>query len=349
MACVKERIQKVLANAGIASRRAVEEMVRDGRIWVNGERLTELPILIDPEVDHVDVDDERIKLTSPSTARRFYIIMNKPRGVYSTNVAQGEQKRAIDLLPPAFRARVYPVGRLDADSKGLLLLTNDGELTNHLTHPRYGVAKTYRAVVQGFIETETVERLSQGVWLADRRRHKGFKATPGSVKIVKRTRQHSLLEITLHQGHNRQVRRMLAAEGHKVRELTRIRLGPLTLDGLKPGQSRPLSAQELRQLLKVAHQASEKGGSSDSPPRRRKSSGTKVRTGQSSTVKPHSNKPSAARPRPSKSPTAQRRQGKVSGFQTRQGKPSVAPSRSGKSPAAKSRSGKSSSRKPRRS
>src|SRR3954467_14648255 len=127
---MKERIQKILANAGVASRRNVEEMILHGRVAVNGRVVTKLPILIDPAKDKVSVDDEPVKLRGSGAEKRVYILMNKPRGVYSTNVAQGEQTRAIDLLPPEFAHRVYPVGRLDSESRGLLLLTNDGELTN---------------------------------------------------------------------------------------------------------------------------------------------------------------------------------------------------------------------------
>jgi len=157
--------------------------------------------------------------------------MNKPRGVYSTNVAQGAQTRAIDLLPPDFAARVYPVGRLDAESKGLLLLTNDGDLTNRLTHPRYGVPKTYRAVIDGFVDPRTVQELEKGVWMADKS-GQGFKTGRSQIKIAKRSRDRSTLEITVREGRNRQVRRMLANLGHKVRDLTRIKMGPLTLKGL---------------------------------------------------------------------------------------------------------------------
>jgi 23S rRNA pseudouridine2605 synthase len=179
----------------------------------------------------------------------MYVLMNKPKGVYSTNVAQGEQMRAIDLLPPNF-PRVYPVGRLDADSKGLLLLTNDGELTNRLTHPRFGVAKSYRAVVDGYVHGDTLEELKRGIWLADP--HKGgFKTGRTQLRIVKRSRNQTILEITIREGRNRQVRRMLARVGHKVRDLTRTRMGPLTLEGLAPGQSRLLTQRELRELLKL--------------------------------------------------------------------------------------------------
>jgi 23S rRNA pseudouridine2605 synthase len=249
---MKERIQKVLANAGVASRRAVEEMIQQGRVAVNGRVMTELPILIDPQRDKVTVDDEPIKLKGKEAERRVYLLMNKPKGVYSTNVAQGEQTRAIDLLPPDFRERVYPVGRLDAESRGLLLLTNDGELTNQLTHPRYGVAKTYKATVDGFVSPRVVEELSAGVWLADPKSGKGFKTGRSRIKIVKRTRDKSVLEITIREGRNRMVRRMLANAGHKVRDLTRIRMGPLTLHGLDPGDVRTLTPREVRALKSLA-------------------------------------------------------------------------------------------------
>jgi 23S rRNA pseudouridine2605 synthase len=212
----------------------------------------------------VTVDDEPVKLkprgggggsggraggkSSGPAGKRLYLLMNKPKGVYSTNVAQGAQVRAIDLLPPNLPGRVYPVGRLDAESKGLLLLTNDGELTNRLTHPRYGVAKTYRAVVDGFVRPEITEELQKGVWLADTRSGQGFKTGRSRIKIVKRSRDKSILEITIREGRNRQVRRMLAQLGHKVRDLTRIRMGPLTLDGLPTGHVRPLTSREVREL-----------------------------------------------------------------------------------------------------
>ncbi len=251
---MKERIHKLLANAGVASRRTVEEMVRQGRIAVNGKVRTELPIMVDPAKDKVVVDDEPVKFKVGATGKpagRHYFLLNKPRGVYSTNVAQGAQTRAIDLLPPEFTGRVYPVGRLDAESRGLLLLTNDGDLTNELTHPRYGVAKTYRATVDGLIDAETLHQLETGIWLADPA-GKGFKTGRSRIKIVKRMREKTILEVTIREGRNRQVRRMLANVGHKVRDLMRIRMGPLTLDGLAPGQVRTLTPREVKALRKLA-------------------------------------------------------------------------------------------------
>jgi 23S rRNA pseudouridine2605 synthase len=254
---MKERIQKLLANAGVDSRRNVEQMVLDGRVAVNGKTVRELPILVDPDKDRVEVDGERIRLRERVAAKRFYIVMNKPKGVYTTNVAQGEQVRAIDVLGPGFPGRVYPVGRLDADSKGLLLLTNDGDLTNRLTHPRYGVAKTYRAVVEGYVDPEGLEQLEKGIWLADKE-GRGFKTGRSRIRVVKRMREKSVLEITIREGRNRQVRRMLASVGHKVKELTRIKMGPLTLEGLAPGQFRPLTPREVKELQRLARGDREK-------------------------------------------------------------------------------------------
>src|SRR5436305_5287448 len=142
-------------------------MIRQGRVGVNGRVVTELPVLVDPAKDKIEVDGEPVRLRGKHASRRLYFVMNKPKGVYSTNVAQGEQTRAIDLLPPDLPGRVYPVGRLDAESKGLLLLTNDGELTNRLTHPRYGVPKTYRAIVDGRVNPTSLKEIEAGVWLAD--------------------------------------------------------------------------------------------------------------------------------------------------------------------------------------
>ena len=255
---MKERIQKLLAAAGVASRRNVEEMIRQGRVAVNGKVMTDLPILIDPTHDKVMVDDEPVRLRGREASERVYLLMNKPKGVYSTNVAQGEQVRAIDLLPPDFRARVYPVGRLDAESKGILLLTNDGELTNQLTHPRYGVAKTYRAIVDGWVKPETVQEMQNGVWLADPKSKQGFRTGRSRIEVVKRLRGKTVLDVTIREGRNRQVRRMMAKLGHKVRDLTRVKMGPLTLEGLKPGAVRALSRREVEELRKLAlHKSSD--------------------------------------------------------------------------------------------
>jgi len=257
---VKERIQKVLATAGAASRRNIEQMVLDGRVSVNGRTLHKLPVLVDPAIDKVEVDGERIRLRDRVAGKRFYVLLNKPKGVYSTNVAQGEQIRAIDLLGNIFPGRLYPVGQLDAESKGLLLLTNDGDLTNRLTHPRYGIPKTYRAIVDGSVDTREIEKLEQGIWLADRE-GKGYKTGKSSIRVIKRMLEKRVLEITLREGRNREIRRMLAGVGHKVKDLTRVKIGPLTLEGLTPGSFRELTPREVKDLQRLAR--------GDRPPQKR--------------------------------------------------------------------------------
>ncbi|MGC4032839.1 MAG: pseudouridine synthase [Tepidisphaeraceae bacterium] len=246
---MKVRIQKLLADAGVESRRHVEEMVLERRITVNGELVKSLPVMVNPETDEIAIDGQPVKFTAES-AEKIYVIVNKPKGVYCTNVAQGEQKRAIDLLPPEIDRRLYPVGRLDADSRGLLLLTNDGDLTQKLTHPKFGVAKTYTAVVDGFVRPETIERLSEGVWLADPEKG-GFRTSRSFIKVIKKSGKNSVLQITIREGRNRQVRRMLANVGHKVRELTRIKIGPLELGKLKPGGFRVLHKWEVDKLVEA--------------------------------------------------------------------------------------------------
>lgn len=265
---MKERIQKILANAGVASRRAIEEMIRDGRVAVNGKVRTDLPILVDPQADKVTVDQEPVRLKGHDTSKRYYVLMYKPKGVYSTNVAQGAQTRAIDLLPEDFPARLYPVGRLDSESKGLLLLTNDGELTNLLTHPRYGVPKTYRAVVDGWVKDTLIEQMREGVWLAEKEGGKAFKASAKYVRIHKRGRDKSVLDITLKEGRNRQIRRMLARLGHKVRDLTRVKMGPLTLEGLQPGRFRILSPREVKDLRAAVDRQREPKSAKGTRPRK---------------------------------------------------------------------------------
>ena len=260
---VKERIQKVLANYGVDSRRNIEQMILQGRVAVNGRVVTKLPILIDPEKDHVTVDDEAVRLAKSrkgkSPVEKLYFLLNKPKHVYSTNAAQGEQRLAKDLLPPDLPGRVYPVGRLDADSKGLLLMTNDGDLTNLLTHPRYEVPKTYRAEVDGTVTDETIQTLQEGIWLADKE-GKGFKTGKSRIKVIFRGNRQTILELTIREGRNRQVRRMLAKFGHKVRDLMRVKLGPLTLQGVAPGKHRPLTPREVKQLYALAKAGEAKAG-----------------------------------------------------------------------------------------
>ncbi len=241
-----ERLQKILASAGLGSRRECEELILQGRVRVNRKRVDQLPVLVDPDTDKIQVDGRAIRLE-----RKVYYLLNKPKGVLCTQRDPAGRRRAVDLLADV-PERVYPVGRLDADSQGMVLLTNDGELAAGLTHPRYGVPKTYRARVKGRMSGEVLEKLRQGIWLSE------GKTQPARVRLTYRSRDHSALEITLREGRNRQVRRMLAKLGHPVRELTRIRIGRLSLRGLGVGRYRPLQPAEVKALQDLVARSSEK-------------------------------------------------------------------------------------------
>jgi 23S rRNA pseudouridine2605 synthase len=242
------RLQKVLAQVGIASRRVCETMIADGRITVNGEPAG-LGRRVDPATDRIAVDGV------PLSVRPGLVtyLLNKPPGVVSTASDPHGRPTVVDLLPG--EPRVHPVGRLDADSEGLLLLTNDGELTFQLTHPRFGVEKEYLVAVQGRLRPSEVRRLREGVVLDD-----GITA-PARVALV----EPDVARITIHEGRNRQVRRMCAAVGHPVVRLVRTRIGPIADRSLAPGEWRPLSFAEVRSLASAAHAAEVEPAGARSP------------------------------------------------------------------------------------
>jgi 23S rRNA pseudouridine2605 synthase len=245
-----ERLQKILAHAGLGSRRDCEEYISQGRVTVDGQVIRELGTKVDPEKATIAVDGERIQLE-----KMVYYAVNKPKGYVSTNDDPAGRPRVIDLLPEV-PERVYSVGRLDEDSTGLMILTNDGELANRLAHPRYGVEKTYRALVAGLPSSETLAKLTEGIWLSD------GKVRAQHARVVGTQGEAATLELVLAEGKKREIRRMLAKLGHKVMSLTRIALGPIVLKGLSPGEHRPLSAPEIDLLRKAA------AGIRVSPPRR---------------------------------------------------------------------------------
>jgi 23S rRNA pseudouridine2605 synthase len=246
------RLQKVLAEAGVGSRRACEELIETGCVTVNGHVVSELPAWIDPESDHVRVNGRAIRRPEP----HVYLMLFKPRGVVSTNDDPEGRTRAIDLIDHPKRTRLYPVGRLDRESSGLLLMTNDGELANQLTHPRYGVHKIYEVTVAGVLDDEAVEKIERGVFLSDRRtthgKRPGRKTSRSRLKVLKRDRDRTRLLLELREGRNRQVRRMLLEVGHRVKKLRRVQMGPLKLRGLKPGQWRELEPKEIAALRRAA-------------------------------------------------------------------------------------------------
>jgi len=248
-----ERLHKILARAGFGSRRRCEELVVQGRVSVDGELVRVLGTEVDPERQRICVDGEAIRL-----ARPVYLVLNKPRGVLSSSGGTDRAPCAAEFVPPGL-GRVFCVGRLDKESEGLLLLTNDGALTERLTHPRHEVPKTYRALVRGRISAETVDRLRRGVFLAE------GKARATVVRVLRQGPPGSLLEIQLKEGKNRQIRRMLARVGHPVKRLVRTAIGPLKLGRLERGAVRSLKPEEIEALKQAAFgQETGKG-----PPRRR--------------------------------------------------------------------------------
>jgi 23S rRNA pseudouridine2605 synthase len=230
-----ERLQKVLARAGLGSRRTCEELIAAGRVAVNGEPAV-LGRRVQPGRDRVTVDGVAVS----ATGELVTYLLNKPVGVVSTAKDTHGRPTVVDLVPAA--PRVFPVGRLDADSEGLLLLTNDGDLAQRLAHPRHGVDKAYLVEVQGVPSRGALRRLREGVELDD-----GLTA-PAAVRLVQRHGGNAAVEVVVHEGRNRQVRRMLDAVGHPVTRLVRTRIGPLVDPRLAPGEWRLLAHDELRAL-----------------------------------------------------------------------------------------------------
>jgi 23S rRNA pseudouridine2605 synthase len=235
-----DRLQKVLAAAGIGSRRHCEEMILQGRVEVDGATVTELGVKVDPQRQKIYVDGEPLR-----HPRKVYYLVNKPPGVLSTNYDQSGRPRVIDLLP-GFSGHLFTVGRLDQSSEGLILVTNDGELANRLTHPRYGVSKTYHALVAGEFTPSEAEVLTKGVRLAE-----GW-AKAQQVKIRSQRGKSTLLEIVLTEGRNREIRRLLARVGHKVLRLKRVGMASIRLADLAPGEFRRLRTDELAALRQAA-------------------------------------------------------------------------------------------------
>jgi 23S rRNA pseudouridine2605 synthase len=241
------RLQKILSTAGISSRRASEALITEGRVTVNGQTVSELGSKADPDVDDIRVDGRRVKAAST----RRYILMYKPRGYITSRSDPQQRPTVIDLLHTGgVREYVYPVGRLDYESEGLLILTSDGDLAERLMHPSHGVAREYHARVRGVPDRHTLERLSRGVMLD------GRKTAPAEVSVLKvmegASGDDAMLSIAIHEGRNRQVRRMCEAVGHPVVRLKRVRIGPIHDEHIRPGEFRDLSPREVAALKRAA-------------------------------------------------------------------------------------------------
>ena len=239
---MSERVQKILSQWGVASRRQAEQLILSGRVQLNGA-VAHLGQKADLNYDRLEVDGVAIQ---PHDRPSFlYLLLNKPIGVVSTCSDPQKRRTVLDLLPPHLHQGLHPVGRLDVDSTGALLLTNDGELTFHLTHPRYHIPKTYRVVVQGHPSTSVLSQWQQGVVLDDR------VTQPASVEVLERQNERTVLEVVLREGRNRQIRRVAEQLGHSVLHLHRTAIGDLQLTGaatLPPGAYRSLENQEIDSL-----------------------------------------------------------------------------------------------------
>ena len=232
-----QRLQKVLAAAGVGSRRHCEELIREGIVRVNRKVVDELPVFVNPEKDVITVNGKRIH-----EARKVYFLLYKPKKVICTNSDPQGRRRAIDLID--CRERIFCVGRLDADTTGAIMLTNDSELANRLTHPRYELDKTYEVRVKGRMDGEAIEKLKKGVWLAEGRTGKA------RLKVLRRSNSESVIEVIIRQGLNRQIRRSMAKVGYRVKGLRRTKIGRLGLRELRAGQYRELSQAEVTYLRK---------------------------------------------------------------------------------------------------
>ena len=259
------RLQRLLASAGFGSRRQCEELIEMGRVEIDGTIVTQLGTSVDPSLQKVKVDGTLLK-----KQKLVYYAVNKPVGFVTTNRDPQGRPRVIDLVPPS--ERVFPVGRLDRSSEGLLLLTNDGELAQKLTHPKFGVRKIYRVTVAGKVDVESMKKMRQGIYIAE-----GFVRVEGA-KLLKTRSRATEMEIILREGKNREIRRILARLGHKVQTLRRIAVGPLKLGDLPHGAYRVLTHQEVDKLwhsVEIAEQSADQN--TDSKPRgTKKRAGTKI-------------------------------------------------------------------------
>jgi 23S rRNA pseudouridine2605 synthase len=262
------RLQKFLASAGFGSRRACEEYILQGRVTVDGDDVTDLGAKVDPDRQEVRVDGERVR-----PQRKRYYLINKPPGYVSTNRDPRGRPRAIDLVPDK-HARLFTVGRLDENSQGLMLVTNDGDLAERLAHPRYGVPRRYRVQVAGRPTRETLSQLKRGMHFSDGR----FRVH--EVRSVGSKGGSTFLELVLRQGHNREIRRLLARAGHKVIFLQRIGFGPLRLGRLALGKSRPLLPSEIKQLREYSRSPEGAADAKRRPNRQAPDVNRKGRTGR---------------------------------------------------------------------
>lgn len=237
-----ERLQKVLARAGVASRRKAEELIEEGRVRVNDTTVLELGVKVDPEVDEVRVDGKKIRIFSEAHLEKVYLLLNKPPNTLTTTSDDRGRKTVMELISNISGTRLFPVGRLDFDAEGALLLTNDGDLAHRLTHPRFHVPKTYHAKVKGRPTEESLEKIRRGLYLDD------GPTKPAHVEILQDAKVNTWCEITVTEGRNRLIKRMFWRIRHPVMKLIRVEFAGLNVDGMRSGDSRMLTKAEVQQV-----------------------------------------------------------------------------------------------------
>ena len=253
---MEQRLQKLIAAAGIASRRHAEELISSGRVTVNGKIVDALGAKADPETDHIKVNGRLINpLLLPR--EKVYVLLNKPRG-YLSSLSDPKGRPLVTNLVPGALGRLHPVGRLDFNTEGLLLLTNDGDFTNYVTSAGNNIPKVYRVKVKGIPSENAIKRLRSGIRLDD-----GHRTAPAEIRHLEKTKTNAWFEVTLHEGHNQQIRRMFDAVGHSVLKLSRICIGPIGDSKLKPGEWRLLKPGEVRKFYRAGASAGKA-----KPPRR---------------------------------------------------------------------------------
>ena len=290
-----ERLQKVLAAAGIASRRECEKLILEGRVEIDQQIVTKLGTKVDLEEQSVRVDGVPLV-----RSQQVYYMINKPKGVVCTHRDPAGRVRIVDLVPEE-TARMFSVGRLDRESEGLILLTNDGGLAQKLAHPRYGVEKTYHVQVAGLPERTILQRLRDGVQLAE------GKVAVAGVRVKSAHKQSTVLEIRLREGKNREIRRMLASLGHKVQRLKRVGLGPLKLGKLPQGEARPLEQGELSALKHLVAGGSQKVSKNRSKGANKGNKGNAMQSGSRDTRSARGSKKSKSRTFKKKNRTQKKR------------------------------------------
>lgn len=240
---MSDRLQKVMAHAGVASRRACEKLIETGHVRVNGKVVNTLGVKVDP-TDQIEVDHTSIK-----REELVYFVLNKPRGIITSSDDEKDRKTVLDFFKHKVSERIYPVGRLDYDTSGVLLMTNDGSLDFKLTHPKHQIDKVYVAKVDGIPDEKDLNQLRKGVKL-----ERNLKSAPAEAKVIKKVGEeggNSLVELTIHEGRNHEVKKMMSSIGHPVEKLKRISFAGINLDGLEAGKWRPLRKREIRDLFEL--------------------------------------------------------------------------------------------------